>query len=1248
MRAKKEFYLRYLKDNDNYKVGRSKTIYFRKSSSMDSKYGKSSNKKTLSSKSVKKIKDNKGNIDKDDKNCSFESFVEEIKNYDYNQITKWDNEARKYTINIDKNINKVKLTELTQINYTNPLLILSKEYIEENYQKTLFESEITSIENSLKINQNNNINIINSNDIFDNQAFFIEKILEKREKMELNKKILNYYLQYYCWNNAEMMNPSMSKIRELTNIIDFYYDKIHSNKKEILVMKKCNIDNTIKLILKKKKYENLSILYSILKNKIFPCYKDIKNLKLKKMNFNYIKYYEENMRLINEMALIDKNIIDEFNQNNINKKQIKKFNVIEEIKNKLLRKKEKFIKIYNYEKSNLFNSKKSYISHLYYLFTKENNIQNKDSDKIDNNNDNQSALFVTEMEKIYKQKLKKIILETVQFYRNKKNQDSNEVVIFNLNKPRLSEINNIILEENTLIACLKNIFLKLKNHIDIFLYYYNLLSSKEKSNEFNDAELYESFKNEIKSRKNEFYEILDKNLAKLTTLFDNSREKREEELEISKNNLLFIINLICLFEKLIKIKFNVKYNKYLNFALKNCIINQIKLENKKMIDKAMILLPNDIWEKNALDTSFFNIESMKERIPFHLRKFISFFNESEIKESLTSKLVNKDNIEDIFNYINNNENLINSNNTNINNNNEIISNIINFDEVINLYSNKTNNNEIENLQKQIKEEDQNLLIFNKPLKYNSTFITNSSCCIIRGIEEQLINLVIFDSLTYEIFSKLFDSIDLYIFISFKMFMKKSKHLAELLKALNFKDIQKDSGNMEYWSDTISNQKKYMVLKKFCIIMETKFCEFFGHNKEFSSEEEKHSFVDKLIPDLNEIFLFTKKEEKEPKKNYDDENNDNKNIPYRKSYSSSNIKVSINIDNITDNSNGTKIETKNNDELDEDGIETLNINQINDNNKTSNNSKSNSTMKEKNDGLNFFNFFRNINGFEEKSNQEIPIEELIKDIKSKVTSLQIKQIIILISCMVTLKKILKRLVHFTTKIELEDQRYLIINRINKYEKLVEQMRNFFYMKLSSEILDFSNISYSIEEYNWAPTPEEGSTQLFEASQWVKKLKSLFEVIVCEIHNKFSDLFGEKKLTQFLVDLIKYIINSVQESFAKIKKCNDMGRSIMLKDIKLLKEGIENTLKKYNYNKNIKINSLFDVIIQYANAWYYSSEELSKFIFNYSIQYKYFDSLSNTSPTISELPNDAKNEFINQVKQKYLTQFKKVISNINNDI
>ena len=1230
MKAKKEFFLKYIKDNEFTPQNSSKSL-INNNLSLDLNNSSKSIEKNISP-----IKDKKSS-----RKYSFDKFVSEIKNYDYTTTSKWDNEARNYSINIDKNLNKIKLTELIQINYINPLLILNKEYIQENYQSNLLESELVSIEDKIKIYKNNRKSNDKSGDkknydIFDNTIEFIEKIMEKRERLELNKKILNYYLEYYIRNNYELMTPSMSKIRELTNSIDFYYDKIHTKKKKIMIMKKCNIDNTMKLILKKKRFENMTKLYSILKNNVLACYLDIKKLKLKSMNFNYIKYYEENHRLLNDIETIERNIIREFNENNNKLNNIKKFNVIEDIKNKLIRKKEKFNKIYNSEKNNIFNSKKSYIIHLYYLFNIEHNIQNNDENKDSNDNneikeqnniiiknyDYGGTLFVTEMEKIYKLKSKKIILEKVQYYKNKESQNINSIIIFNLNKPKLSDLKNVFIDEKSLTTCFKTIFVKLKNHVDIFFYYYNLISSDKA-----DSNKYENLKNEIKSRKNEFYEILDKHLSKIVILLDNTREKDVSRRDITKKNLLICINLICLFEKLLKIKFSVKYNKYLNLALKNVLINQIKLENKKVIDKSMILLSNDIWDKNTLDPSFFNIDSIQERIPFYLRKFISFFNESEIKESLTSKLINKDNIDDIFNFINNNYDNFN---ITTNSNNDITD--INFDEVLNLFSKK----QINNLKEEIEIEN-DIMIFNKPLKYASSYVTNSSCCILKGIEEQIINLIIFESLTYEIFYELFDTIDIYIFICFKMFLKDNSYLSKLLKNLNLKEIQKDIGNIEYWSDVASYQKKFLELKKFYISTEKKFCQFFVNDKEFATDEEKESFINNLIPKSNDI-IVTKNKEKEENKvtqnQFSNLINNNLNIFNFKKNSVKNIRDIIGINNNDEKDNSTNENKNNNIEEDDDGMEPLNINQINDSN-----NNSNTKEKDKNESKSFLNFFYSN---DTKKTQEIPIEEIIKEVKLKLSSMRLKEIIILISCILTLKKTLKRLVSFTTKIELELQRYQIISKLNKYEKLIEQMRNLFYMKISSEILDFSKISYLIEEYNWSPNPEEGSTQLFEASGWVNKLKSLFEVIVCEIHNKYYDLFGEKKITQFIIILVKFIIEGVQDSFAKIKKCNDMGRSIMLKDIKLLKEGIESTLKKYNYYKNLKTNILFDIIIQYANAWYYDKDELTKFIFNYNIQYKYFESLMNSSPIISELSNEIKNELVSKVKQHYLNQFKKIIS------
>ena len=220
--------------------------------------------------------------------------------------------------------------------------------------------------------------------------------------------------------------------------------------------------------------------------------------------------------------------------------------------------------------------------------------------------------------------------------------------------PKLSNINKIILNEKYLIIYFINILVKLKNLLDIFLYYYNSINSNNiEEKEYQNK--YENFKSEIKSKKNEFYEILDKHISKTILLIEKSTLINDESKMVSNKSVLYILNLICIFEKLLKINFNVKYNKFINLSIKNYLIKKFKFENKKSLEKSIILLSNETWEKKLLDKSFFDIEHIKEKIPFYLKRFISFFNESEIKESWTSKLINKDNIDKIFNCIINND-----------------------------------------------------------------------------------------------------------------------------------------------------------------------------------------------------------------------------------------------------------------------------------------------------------------------------------------------------------------------------------------------------------------------------------------------------------------------------------------------------------------------------------------------------------------------------------------------------------------
>ena len=1154
MLAKKETFLRYLHDEletPNIKIKKLNSNIKTEKSNNDNK---NKNEIILS-------KNDKSN----NNSFSFQNFVSEIKNYDYNKKIKWESKIHKSSLISDINSNKIKLMELNRINYINPLILLNKEYTKPNYQSNLFEQEITHITDQIKITTNKN-----NYNIFENTKFFIEQLINEKEKYELNKKIIKYYMEYFCENNIEKISPSIQNIKKLEEDINLYYEKICKGKERLNELKKFNIDNTMKLILKKKKYQNFMKLYLFLKNDILKCYNDIKGLKLKNMNFDYVNYYNEMNRIIDNI-----NIIEEKADKIIDKNKIKNLLLIEGIKNKLKKKKEKFNLKYIQEINKLFNSKKSNILQLYHLFNIDNSIQinpidNKNAPNNINIINNQSNLFISKMVKNFKLRSKKLILETLNYFRKKDKKNTNSITILNLNSQKLSEINNIQIEDSNIIICFKTILSKLKTNVDNFFFYFNLIYQE---NNLNNVQEYLDLKNEIVSRKNEFYETLDKHLSKLLKLFYNPKEKQNEEKILPKKYFLIILNLLCLFSKLLKIKFGLNYSKYLNLALKNYIVNYIKSENKNILNRALILLRNDFWEKTILDNSYLNINNLKERTPFYLKTFINFLNAEELEQTdIINNDINKENIEDIFNYI-----------TNTENNNEM-----NFEEVIDLFNNKKGI-------KFLKKNNENKIL-NKPLKYEKLYINNSSMCILRGIEEQIINLIIFEFLIYEIFSYLFNSVDLYIFICFKMFLNDNKYLNNLLKNLNYKEIQNNLDDIEYWSDVISYQEKFSEIKKFIISSEKKLCEFYG-NKKFQSEEEKQIFIDNLIPKLKEIIInntINDNTSKDKEINNNLEKNEVNNTPDKMKEKGILGVIRSAVDDIGD------------------GL-----------------SKAKDTAK---------NFLTSSN---EKENKV-----LIQEIEQKISENAFKQIAIFISCISSFYKILKRLIDFTSRIELDFQRNQILEKINKYKKLIEQINYFLFMKISLSLIDFDKISTFILDSDWSPPLESGAGQLFEASFWVTKIINLFEIILDVVNQKYNDIFDEKKLVKYFTILIKHILNNIQNNFSKIKNCNDTGRSVMLKDIKFLKQGIENALKKYNLDKKVKINELFDLIFLYINAWYYNSDELTKFIVDNNIQYKHFQSFIYSSPLIVSFSQEKKNQFINEIKKKYLLQFKKIIPKLKN--
>ena len=234
---------------------------------------------------------------------------------------------------------------------------------------------------------------------------------------------------------------------------------------------------------------------------------------------------------------------------------------------------------------------------------------------------------------------------------------------------------------------------------------------------------------------------------------------------------------------------------------------------------------------------------------------------------------------------------------------------------------------------------------------------------------------------------------------------------------------------------------------------------------------------------------------------------------------------------------------------------------------------------------------------EKLNHEIYLPRLAKNIidtKNRYTKSNISKIILWISTLKSLYKVLKRYSHFSKKIDLDFQRDYIIKEIEKYKKIIEQIQYFFYLKIASEVIEIKPLRDMISYYNWTPPQSEAETQLFKASSYVNKMLTQLNVVYDNIKNQIIK-FPIKIQENLIKSFIKFIVGNVQDSYANIKKCNTTGRSIMLKDLKFLQQGFEDSInKKWKYN--VKVNEYFEIIFNYVNAWYYDKGELEKFVFD----------------------------------------------------
>jgi hypothetical protein len=143
--------------------------------------------------------------------------------------------------------------------------------------------------------------------------------------------------------------------------------------------------------------------------------------------------------------------------------------------------------------------------------------------------------------------------------------------------------------------------------------------------------------------------------------------------------------------------------------------------------------------------------------------------------------------------------------------------------------------------------------------------------------------------------------------------------------------------------------------------------------------------------------------------------------------------------------------------------------------------------------------------------------------------------------------------------------------------------------------------------WEVDANEAEGMLFEASAFVSDIINECERVYNEIilHNCNDNelLLPITMQEEFIRVCIVYMLDNVKAAFAEIKRCNDIGRSVMLKDVKYLQQRIDELV---NVKWKCKLNVLneFNDVYNYVNTGYYGVEEIQKYLFeNVSALYIY---------------------------------------------
>ena len=686
----------------------------------------------------------------------WQNFIKDLQDAVKTKISNL-NPHREYILKDNQMRKKIILTEIKMHNFTSPFEVIDQNYTKEYYDTNLLIDQLKSITN-----------------IFNTTKSFPE-LMDKKEKLELTKKIISQYLTYLVSQHFEQILNELFKLDTTEKKLNNSIIMIRGLKDNLLLFKNRYIMCSMKIVLNKQKYINLSKMKNFLVNTLGKWRLDFKEAKK-------IKNQGGGYSLFNKYTKIQNDIVQWRNErDNVFFKNKKNNFILPDLILQKLKKKMENIKVYFDDKlSTIFVEKQNDLQNIYNLFCIIKVLSSQDPIEA------------------FKIALKKSMRDTIFSI-------SKEIITQNVNNVYNINIQNIFKFSVFKLYSLKeqeffNIVNLLLNKLITIAECYHDYLNQEKGNNMGKL---------LNDSSQEFFLLFEKKVTKVISLLSPSLETSMDIINVSQPFIKYI-SCINVFTQTLQYFFNYKDSKYIKPYITEVIKKQFNFQIKYFIKKICVFLGSDIWKRipyeEKINPNFLGLSDNKNNTDNNYQKFMSFYNKEayDFIENINQKSKGAyENIPEFFNKF-------------INEHDEVLS-TIKYNDNSNQYSYSSNNLHttlnlnlnIEEENKKEKEEDISVLISSKDILSGATITT------IRFIREFIENIFLYNSLKDYIFKKILILFEYYFIGSLNILMFNKQYFEQIFKIVDLVNMKKPNG-LYSTSEFALFLENFMDLKRFLV------------------------------------------------------------------------------------------------------------------------------------------------------------------------------------------------------------------------------------------------------------------------------------------------------------------------------------------------------------------------------------------------------------------------------------------------